>query len=217
MADQKNDALNDAEKQKVLQELKKQALDKLKEAIELNRINNRTKRAREAKAEACALMLVAIRAGVQFDPKDPIFQIFVQRQSWRDAMGRACKEVCDPTTALARGVMNVLNLIPGEVGRLVRNFVNLFEKHGVKPMEQAEVYNRDLWNDFYDEIPKDGGNSQFAQRSSGRLELGSRLSNINVQKFLSRGVATNQTTNRGPRRIGTQRLMPYNKQKTNAA
>ena len=101
---------NNAEKQNSLKELENKTIAKLSEAINLNKLNNRSKESRNAKAEACALLLVSIRAGVQFDLNDPVFQIFVQKQSWRDAMVRACKEVCDPTTAVARNVMKIVKL-----------------------------------------------------------------------------------------------------------
>ena len=177
MAPQKD---NDAAKQETLDSLKQEALAKLGEAIELNEMNNRTKESRKAKAEACALILVALRAGVEFDPQDPRFQVFVRKTSWREAMGRACKEICNPSTALARHVLNVINMLPGisacgfelDVGNTIENFLNFFKQDGVKPQEVAEVYNRDLWNDFYDDVPKDGGGGGPSVRNDlERLEL----------------------------------------------
>ena len=221
MAEQKNnESQNNTEEQQILKELENQAMTKLTEAIQLNKSNNRAKESREAKAEACALILIAIRAGVQFDPQDPIFQIFVQKQSWRDAMKRACKEVCDPTTALAQNTLKVLHLVSDKAGHFVENLLNLFEKHGVKPLEQAEVYNQDLWNDFYDEIPKDGGNAQsnrrtnidlhkFLSRNGSENKEQKKITNRDFQKFLLDGMSNNSSDQKT---MGNQRVISWIKE-----
>ena len=173
MAAQENDGVK---KQETLDALKEEALAKLTEAIELNEESNLTKKSRKAKADACALILVALRAGVKFDPNDPMFQIFVRKTSWREAMERACKEICNPSTALARHVLDVIKMLPGvgayglelNVGNAIEKFLSFFKQDGVKPQEVAEVYNRDLWNDFYDDVPKNKSNGG---RSSMRNDL----------------------------------------------
>lgn len=206
---------NNTEKQKSLNELKDKTISKLSEAIELNKLNNRSKESRNAKAEACALLLVSIRAGVQFDQNDPVFQIFVQKQSWRDAMIRACKEVCDPTTAVARNVIKIIKLIPAieKVGNFMENFLSLFEKNGVRPQESVEVYNQDIWNDFYDDLPKDGGGpslqhknynesqSEFQKLLSQKATDGQHFENkanpSNIQKYLSQRAIIGQKATAG--------------------
>jgi len=174
------------------EELKKKAMEKLAEAIKLNKENYLSKESREAKAEACALILMAMRTEVQFDPNDPMFQIFVQKQSWRNAMKRACKEVCNTGTDLCRKTIEVLksiNLIVNP-GGLVEGIVNMFSKHGVKPLESAEVVNEDNWSDFYEDIPKDGGNGGNGpsfKHNSETMEMyqSHKKASGNIQTFLS--------------------------------
>ena len=181
------------------EELKKKAMDKLAEAINLNKKNSLSKESREAKAEACALILIAMRAEVQFNPKDPLFQIFVQKQSWRNAMKRACKEVCDKGTDLCRKTMNVLKSIGIgiiNVGDLAESIINIFSKHGVNPLESAEVINEDNWSDFYDDIPKDGGNSVSSPNNSQKMEMSQshKKTSTNIRTFLSkRSIGSNQS------------------------
>lgn len=190
---------NTLEEQKLLKEMHDQAMAKLKEAIELNKVSNRSKESLKAKADACSLILVAIRAGVKFDPNDPSFQIFVKKQSWRDAMGLICKKACDFSTSLGRNVLELLKLIPSiagfNVGKITETLTNLFKKNAVNPLEEDEVYNRSLWSDFYDEIPKGNGNGPACFRGSRPSkvpQLNKSVSSNTLQQRLSRGTTNDQ-------------------------
>ena len=165
--------LSEADKQKLLDDLKNEALTHLTKAIELDKQAGHTEEAQQAKADACALLLVAIRAGVQFDPQDPIFQVFAKKPSWRNAMSRACKSVCSPKSARRRRLIKILKALPtisveGSIvflsvtlsdnpGDFLEKFYAIFEKDGINPLEKDETRNIDLWSDFYEEIPKGGG------------------------------------------------------------
>jgi len=199
MTEQKNNEIqNETENQEIFkQKLKEETMAKLAKAVELNKKNSLSKEAREAKAEACALILMAMRAEIQLDPNDPLFQIFVQKQSWRDAMKRACKEVCNPEADLFRKTLALLDAIGVSagislnIGGFIRGITNFFSKHGVNPLDEAEVTNNDNWNDFYEEIPKDGGNGgkgPSLQHNSNTMEmaqLNKKAHNRNIQRFLS--------------------------------
>ena len=164
------------QKQELLKKFKDEAMTRLMAAVEQDKRNSRTKKAREAREAACIAVLVALRAAdeldpdgalgpeVKLNPENPLFEIFIRKHSWRNTMRHVCEQVANPSTKIAKDcfffIKSCVACIP-KVGTIIRSImdglIEVGKNHGVDPFSKARKYNEDLWYEFFDDIPRDGG------------------------------------------------------------
>ena len=108
---------------------------------------------------ACEAVLRGLRAGVDFDPKDPVFRRFHERR-WAREMERVCQEMKNPMTKLGHvigwaALTSAGALVGGTKGVVIGlgcSFVSSFVFEKIKAV--PKVYNQDVWDNFYENITK---------------------------------------------------------------
>ena len=140
-------------KKEELARLKQDATQKIYQADIVGKNN------RAVLHNACEALLRGLRAGVQFNPKDPLFRRFHERR-WAREMERVCMEMKNPMTKLGHvtawlALTSAGAFVGGSKGVVIGlgcSFVSsfVFEKIKAVPL----VYNQDTWDNFYDQISK---------------------------------------------------------------
>ena len=151
--------------------IKQDVMAKLAEA---DKLDGRTKEGRAAREKACVALLLALHAGVELNASDPLFQNFVHKQAWRRTMERVCEKTKTILEHLANNSVEALKLIPG-VGPILSLCHEIAKDWGIDPLSNPTEHNQDLWDDFYDDIPKDGGNGPSIRRDLERWQKAREL------------------------------------------
>lgn len=159
--------------------------DVMMQMAKADQLDGRTKEGKDAQEKACVLLLLALRAGIELNPNDPLFQNFIRRRSWRTAMRRVCEQVANPSTKIGRDVLVLAKAIPC-VSNFISALLDLGKNHGIDPLLKAKEYNEDLWNEFFDQIPRDGGGGPSLRRDLDQLKLVQKRQGDFVKAALSR-------------------------------
>lgn len=162
--------------QKACEKLKADAMQKMHKAVA-------DKKNKLARKEACIAVLKALKRGAVLDATDPVFQYFRNQQTWHREMERLCKTDIDARTKTEQNIAKVgigyaspaalaalgakigFTLTAGNgIGAVIGVAVGLVagimiadrvEKFCQKPVTDSQ----DVWDNFYDSIPSDKGNS----------------------------------------------------------